>query len=62
MRGGRFSANSGETRARKFFPLGKVSHLDRVHNQEEQSRDGATQIRNHAMWMGTFCPHGLVAH
>src|SRR6266404_5143047 len=22
----------------------------------------ATQIKNHAMWMGTFCPQGLVAH
>jgi N-acetylmuramoyl-L-alanine amidase CwlA len=21
-----------------------------------------TQIKNHAMWMGTVCPHGLVAH
>ena len=22
----------------------------------------ATQIRNQAIWMGTLCPHGLVAH
>ena len=45
-----------EASADELLFLGEVPDVDGVHDRNAGPAMSATQIRNHAMWMGTFCP------